>query len=80
MSSVITTPTARRGFIGKVAAAAAAIGLGSVPSRLGAETPELKSSADAALDAWFAKIKGEHRVVFDVPAALNDSDGAALES
>jgi intracellular sulfur oxidation DsrE/DsrF family protein len=67
MSSVITTPTARRGFIGKVAAAAAAIGLGSVPSRLGAETPEMKSSADAALDAWFAKIKGEHRVVFDVP-------------
>lgn len=67
MSSLITTPTARRGFLGKVAAAAAAVGLSSVPSRLGAETPEMKSSADATLDAWFGKIKGEHRVVFDVP-------------
>lgn len=67
MSSIITTPTARRGFLGKLAAAAAAVGLSSVPSRLGAETPEMKMSSDPKLDAWFGKLKGEHRVVFDVP-------------
>ena len=71
MSSLITTPTARRGFLGKLAAVAAAAGLSSVPSRAGAETRERKTSADAALDAWFGKIKGEHRVVFDVPEPNN---------
>ncbi|HEX6573785.1 MAG TPA: twin-arginine translocation signal domain-containing protein [Gemmatimonadaceae bacterium] len=67
MSSLITSTTARRGFLGRLAAAAAAVGLSSVPSKLSAETLESNSSSDAALDAWFGKLKGEHRVVFDVP-------------
>jgi hypothetical protein len=68
MSSLIASTTARRGFLGRIAAAAAAVGMsGAVPSRLAAETTSPDTSTDAALDAWFGKIKGKHRVVFDVP-------------
>ena len=68
MSTLITSKTARRGFLGRIAAAAAAVGLsGGVPSALSAETSGNDVSADAALDAWFGKIRGKHRVVFDAP-------------
>ena len=63
--SVITSTTARRGFLCRIAAAAAAVGLSGVPSKLEAETVTI--SKDAALDAWLGKIKGKHRMVFDVP-------------
>ncbi len=67
MSSLIASTTARRGFLGRLAAAAAAAGLSSaVPSTLNAETLN-ETSADPALDAWFGKIKGKHKIVFDVP-------------
>ncbi len=67
MSSLIASTTARRGFLGRLAAAAAAAGLSSaVPSTLNAETSN-EPSADPALDAWFGKIKGKHKMVFDVP-------------
>lgn len=66
MSNLINSKTARRGFLGRLAAGAAAIGLGSsVPSSLSAETPT--PSPDPALNAWLAKITGKHRAVFDVP-------------
>lgn len=66
MSSLIPSTIARRGFLGRIAAAAAAAGLGgAVPSALAAET-NASPSADPALDAWFGKVKGKHRVVFDV--------------
>lgn len=72
MSSLITSTTARRGFLGRLAAAAAAVGMSSaVPSKLAAEIPEPDMSADPALDAWFGKIKGKHRVVFDTPEPNN---------
>ena len=72
MSSLITSTTARRGFLGRVAAAVAAVGLsGAAPSRLAAESPAYDPSADPALEAWFGKIKGKHRVVFDVPEPNN---------
>lgn len=68
MSSFLASTTARRGFIGRIAAAAAAAGLGTaVPSRLAAETSTSDPSMDEALDAWFGKIKGKHRMVFDTP-------------
>ena len=68
MSDLIATTTARRGFLGSIAAAAAAIGLnGALPSRLTAETPHGARSPDAALDAWFGRIKGKHRMIFDAP-------------
>jgi intracellular sulfur oxidation DsrE/DsrF family protein len=60
--------TARRGFLGRIAAGVAAVGLGgALPSRLGAEDAPGFGSFDAALDAWFGKIKGKHRMVFDAP-------------
>ena len=63
MSSIIDSRTARRGFLGRVAAAAAAVGLsGGVPSTAVAATP----SPDPALDAWLGKIKGKHKMVYDV--------------
>jgi len=66
MYDLTTSPTPRRRFLGRIAAAAAALGLGGVPhSRLEADTVE--PSTDAALDSWFGKIKGKHRMVFDAP-------------
>jgi len=60
--------TARRGFIGRVAATVAAAGLSSaLPSTLGAENVSGFASMDAALDAWFGRIKGKHRMIFDAP-------------
>ena len=68
MSDLITSKTARRGFLGSVAAAAAAVGLnGALPTRLTAETASRDRSLDAALDAWFGRIKGKHRMIFDAP-------------
>ena len=68
MSDLIASTTARRGFLGRIAAAAAGVGLsGMIPSRLAAETVPGEMSADPALDAWFGKIKGKHRMVFDAP-------------
>jgi intracellular sulfur oxidation DsrE/DsrF family protein len=67
MLEFTTVPTPRRGFLGTVAAAAAAVGLGgSLPSRLAAESPSARSS-NPDLEAWFGKIKGKHRQVFDSP-------------
>src|SRR5678810_1442202 len=53
MSNIIDSKTARRGFLGRIAAGAAALGLsGAVPSGLAAEAPT--ASPDPALDAWLA--------------------------
>jgi intracellular sulfur oxidation DsrE/DsrF family protein len=68
MSDLITSTTARRGFLGSIAAAAAAVGLNSaLPTRLTAETATRDRSLDAALDAWFGRIKGKHKMIFDAP-------------
>jgi hypothetical protein len=58
--------TPRRNFFGKLATGAAAIGLASVatPLHLMAESKSIAESSDDA-DAWFSKIKGKHRIVFD---------------
>ena len=70
MSNILNSTTARRGFLGRIAAGAAALGLSSgVPSTLGAETPTM--SKDPALDAWLGKIKGKHKMVFDVTEPNN---------
>lgn len=66
MHDMITSPTARRGFLGRVAAFAAGLTV-AAPASLSAETPASDSSADPALDAWFGRIKGKHKVVFDAP-------------
>ena len=59
--------TPRREFLGSLAAGAATLGISTLaPLGLGA-TPESSAMAGEA-DAWFDKVKGKHRVVFDVPA------------
>ena len=70
MHEILSSPTARRGFLGRIAAFAAGLTV-VAPSGLPAETPSFDPSADPALDAWFAKIKGKHRMVFDAPEANN---------
>jgi hypothetical protein len=57
--------THRRGFIGTVAGSAAGLSLASLfaPFAASAEN-NFKQQADDA-DAWFARIKGKHRIVFD---------------
>jgi intracellular sulfur oxidation DsrE/DsrF family protein len=61
--------THRRGFLGSVAASAAALGLGSlVPEALTAEPWAAGTRLeDPQLDAWLAKIKGTHKQVYDIP-------------
>lgn len=58
----------RRAFLGKAAAVAAVAGLGSmVPSELAAVAAVSSRSPDPKLDAWFGKITGKHKQVFDAP-------------
>jgi intracellular sulfur oxidation DsrE/DsrF family protein len=66
-------PTHRRGFLGSVAASAAAFGLGSlVPRGLVAQpVPAGPQVNDPELDAWLNKITGAHKQVYDVPEFNN---------
>jgi len=70
-----TSSTPRRGFLGSVAAAAMGLGMvGLSPD--GAEAESLASRAkDPQLEAWFGKLKGKHRVVFDAPEPNNGMPG-----
>jgi hypothetical protein len=70
MNEMITSPTARRGFLGRVAAFAAGLTV-AAPAVVSAETRNSDSSPDPALDAWFGKIKGKHKMVFDAPEPNN---------
>ncbi|HEY3935587.1 MAG TPA: hypothetical protein VGL65_13330 [Gemmatimonadales bacterium] len=66
-----TSGVPRRGFIGSVAAAAVGLGMTALVSdRALAETGS-SNAADAQLEAWFGKLTGKHRVVFDAPAVNN---------
>ena len=59
----------RRKFLGSLAAGAAALGLASIPASLQAAPLSAlkKEYADQDdPDAWFNKIKGKHRIVYDV--------------
>jgi intracellular sulfur oxidation DsrE/DsrF family protein len=61
----VTTP--RRGFLGTMAAAAAA-GLASLtPLRLEAQPRRGSSGVDAAFETWLNRITGKHKMVFDAP-------------
>ncbi len=61
-------PTARRGFLGRIAAVAAAAGVSSIPKALHAESapPE---------DEWLDKLNAKYRQLFDFPA---HADGSPL--
>lgn len=58
--------TSRRGFLGSLAAGTTALGISAIatPLNLHAETTTITNADDP--EAWFAKIKGKHRVIFDV--------------
>lgn len=64
--------TRRRGFLGTLAAGAAAtIGLAGLttatpPSAI-ASSPIYRPGIDEGFEAWLGKIKGKHKQVFDVP-------------
>lgn len=77
MSDSLITTTPRRGFLGRVAAAAAAVGLsGALPASLAAATmPPGSTGADPELDAWFGKLTGKHKQVFDAPEANGGAAG-----
>jgi len=57
----------RRGFLTSFAAGAAALGIASITSPLQLDATPVASPHIGDADAWFNKIKGRHRIVFDVP-------------
>lgn len=61
--------THRRGFLGRVAAGAAALGLGSVvsPVAAAAENAGVTPAADPAFEGWLNKINGKHKSMYDAP-------------
>jgi len=64
----LQTSTHRRGFLGGIAAGAAALGLGSLlPRSLQGQPTPPRATLDPAYDAWLARIVGQHKMVFDAP-------------
>ena len=63
--------TSRREFFEKLAGTAALVGAGAVSLPLAAEAETARhtglTDAYADPDAWFTRIKGKHRIVFDAP-------------
>ena len=55
--------THRRGFLGRLAAGAAAFGLGDLVAPAPAAA---RASADPQFKAWLSRIVGKHKMVFDV--------------
>jgi len=59
--------TSRRNFLGSLATGAAALGITTIaPLTAGAETISQNFTPADDPDEWFKKIKGKHRIVFDV--------------
>lgn len=68
--------TPRRGFLGLLASGAAALGLMSIPTRLMANDSNAEISLSGhPSDAFFGRIKGKHRIVYD---ASTPHDGFPL--
>lgn len=59
--------TNRRGFLGTLALGAGAMSIASLsmPVSVAAESEKISFPPDEDPDAWFNKIKGKHRIVFD---------------
>lgn len=68
--------THRRGFLARLAAGAAAVGLGSLAAPVeAAARSQPRTSANPDFEAWLNRITGKHKMVFDVPAP---NDGFAF--
>src|SRR5216117_3728364 len=64
----LTTP--RRGFLGRLAAGAAALGLGGLvaPAEAAAERRVApRTPANPEFEAWLNKMTGKHKMIYDVP-------------
>jgi hypothetical protein len=72
MFDELTSSTPRRGFIGRLAAAAMGIGVASVVPEQAEAKSNASRAADPQLEAWFGKLSGKHRAVFD---ASKSNDG-----
>src|ERR1043165_9486798 len=59
-------PTPRRQFLGSIAAGTAALGIATLGAPFTIQAKETTNGNDSDADAWFNKIKGKHRMVFDV--------------
>src|SRR5215470_5635904 len=68
MSTNEKDQTSRRGFLGSIATGAAAMGLATLTplQQLQANTGFTGETNPDDPDEWFKKIKGKHRVIFDV--------------
>ncbi len=68
MFEQFTTSTPRRGFLGRITAAAFGLGAATlVPASAAHAGVSGSPGADPELEAWFAKLTGKHRAIFDAP-------------
>jgi len=70
MPEIVNLTTHRRGFLGRIAAGAAALGLGGLvaPLEAAGEPRSARAvSANPEFEAWLNKITGKHKMVFDIP-------------
>lgn len=68
MFDLFTSRTPRRSFIGRIAAATMGAGaFGIIPEAARAAVPS--TAVDPKLEAWFGRLTGKHRVVFDATDA-----------
>src|SRR5207244_4350224 len=79
MLDLTNDTTHRRGFLGRLAAGAAAFGLGGLAAPSAAvATPRSATSGAAGnpeFEAWLNKITGKHKMIYDVP---EPNDGFAF--
>jgi intracellular sulfur oxidation DsrE/DsrF family protein len=66
-SNEIKPTTHRRAFLGTIATGAAAMSFATIAAPLQALAKEKDPYTGDDPDAWFNKLKGKHRMVFDVP-------------
>jgi intracellular sulfur oxidation DsrE/DsrF family protein len=63
--------THRRGFLSRIAAGAAAVGLGGLVAPVAAVAQPSRApgsaSASPEFEAWLNKITGKHKMIFDIP-------------
>src|SRR5438105_13173715 len=79
MPEITDLTTRRRGFLGRIAAGAAALGLGGLVAPRGAAArprPPRDVSANPEFEAWRNKITGKHKLILDIPEQ-NGGDGFA---
>lgn len=67
-----TSGTPRRGFLGQVAAAAVGVGAASLLPASAHAAAFASTAVDPQLEAWFGKLTGKHKTVFD---ATEPNDG-----